>query len=206
MKKVGFREARRKQIGRWGEASVDAWMLTQGWSTLVRNHHFRGGELDRLYVQTGRPGKKRRYCVVEVKSRFLQSASQLDTCLRQSALQTLFRPHQLRNCLRFAETLEAVGVSQAVRRGGGGGKSVSLGAVAAPAQGNAPGLTSRRIEVHLRVFFVVGFHMRDGLMTGEDVSECGGRLCLRTSTHYILSFTPEFVARGSATSPCQIEV
>ena len=83
----------RKALGRLGEELVDEWAQSLRWFALHKNHHWRGGEVDRIYTRAGVT------CGVEIKTQVawsnqrlqdLQSEEWLRACMRSEQLQRLW--------------------------------------------------------------------------------------------------------------------
>ncbi len=126
------KKSQNKKKGREGELWVDEWMRQKGWNVLVSNHHFKGGEIDRVYLNGHR--NLRAACVAEIKTVWLESHRMLPDLFSEVQMRRFLRPHQMRNLYRFGQLL-----------GSGQGW-----------------FGCRAAAVHLRVFLVVRFKAQDG--------------------------------------------
>ena len=170
----------RKALGGFGERSLDVRLGELGWSTFASNKRFRGGEIDRVYVRG--PARSRQYCVAEVKTLRVRDPHHFATVLGGDYLRGALRPRQCRNLALWGRLLRVKGTWR----------------------------------VHVRVFRLFVFpavapcDTAESLLRGRFYTApgCSGRVkVLRVGPMSVaLCLSPEFVPKGQATSPLQVEI
>jgi Holliday junction resolvase-like predicted endonuclease len=91
----------KKNLGDFGESTLDNWFQQQGWETLWQNHRFKGGEIDRVYGLR-LADKYGHICIAEVKTRKFRSESFFQTFCFYHGLLSGVPQRQLRNLTREA--------------------------------------------------------------------------------------------------------
>jgi hypothetical protein len=174
----------RKALGGFGERCLDERLAQLGWSIIAANCRFRGGEIDRVYASGA--ALRRHYCVAEIKTLRVFGARHLATLIGGDFLRSALRPRQCRNLALWGRILSLQG----------------------------------KLRVSIRVFRLFVFQEPEACNEAE--KNLRGQYCFNvqgrapvasrvkvlrvTPLSFALCIDPEFVPRGQATSPYQVEL
>lgn len=173
-----YHSKHKKELGRWGESTLDAWMCSKKWNAVHKNLSIRNGEIDRVYESFHEELCKLNICIAEVKTSLVFSKKEILSVFSEVGFKRYFKQRQLQNLYRFGETLQAQKKEKGVHN----------------------------FQIFLRFFLILKIEREIHLEKEELLQNPSLKLCHNEAGYLIFSVEPEFTPWNARKSLLQIKI
>lgn len=169
----------KKELGAWGEKTLDHWMKHNGWSLIQQNLRIKRGEIDRIYYHNNNETQKTQYCITEVKTSLFYNTKDVDVLFSETGVKRYLKQKQIRNLYRYGENLTALLYSH---------KKVNF-------------------QVYLRFFIILKCAYKLNRMNLENLPKSPSiKMCCQGENYFIFSIEPEFTEINARKSLLQTRI
>ena len=98
----------KKELGSWGEKTLDYWMTENNWNPINKNLRIKKGEIDRVYYQKNLVTQENKFCITEVKTSVFYTKKDIEILFTETGIKRYLKARQVRNLYRCGENLIAL--------------------------------------------------------------------------------------------------
>ncbi len=97
----------KKELGNWGEKTLDEWMKKNSWNAVNKNLKIKKGEIDRVYFHKNSESGKIQFCVTEVKTSHFYTTKDIEILFTETGVKRYLKQRQIQNLYKYGENIIA---------------------------------------------------------------------------------------------------